>query len=332
MRTVELIEPKRLQMGDREVPAPGPGEVRIAVSTVGICGTDLEFFRGARSAGYPFILGHECAGRVDAIGDGIDGPALGTPVTVRPNFGCGICRWCEAERDNICPNGRGLGVTVDGCLAEFILAPVRYVWPIPERMSLETAALIEPTAVAVRAVRRAGKLAGRRILVLGAGSIGLLAVRAAVLAGADVVVGDLLPERRRRGIAWGAVSAVDPMSELPGEEPFACVIETAGVPAAVARAIECVEPGGRVVLTGIPMDPAAVETRWIVWRELEVFGSFIYERADFERACQQIECGNIRALDLVTHRFPLERAQEAFDVALAREGMKVLITFDEEDD
>ena len=332
MRTVELIEPRRLQMGERKVPTPGPGEVRIAVSTVGICGTDLEFFRGARSVGYPFILGHECAGRVDAIGDGVDGSALGTPVTVRPNFGCGTCRWCGAERDNICPNGRGLGVTIDGCLAEFILAPARYVWPIPERMDLETAALIEPAAVAVRAVRRAGKVAGRRVLVLGAGSIGLLTVRAAVLAGADVVVADLLPERRRLGIAWGAASAVDPMSELPAEQPFACVIETAGVPAAVTRAIECVEPGGRVVLTGIPMDPAAVGTRWIVWRELEVFGSFIYEREDFERACQRIERTDIRALDLVTHRFPLERAQEAFDVAAAREGMKVLITFDEEDD
>ena len=154
MKAVELVAPERLRLAEREAPAPGPDEVRIAVSVVGVCGTDLEFYRGRRTADYPFVLGHECSGRVEALGDGATGLTVGAPVTVRPNFGCGSCPDCLEGRENICSNSRGLGVTIDGCLSESIVAPARYVWPIPERMDLETAALIEPAAVGAVDLRR----------------------------------------------------------------------------------------------------------------------------------------------------------------------------------
>jgi 2-desacetyl-2-hydroxyethyl bacteriochlorophyllide A dehydrogenase len=330
MRTVELVAPERLQLTERADPEPGPEEVRIAVSTVGVCGTDMEFYRGRRSAGYPFVLGHECAGRIDALGAGVTDWEIGSPVTVRPNFGCGTCPLCTEGRDNLCPGGRGLGVTIDGCLSEYIVAPACYVWPVPEGMDLETAALIEPAAVAERAVCRAGSIAGRRLLVLGAGSIGLLTLQIAAVAGAEVTVVDPIVSRRRRALDLGAANALASSSEA-GRERFDVVIETAGVPEAVNAAIEHARPGGWIVLTGIPMDPAAIETKWVVWRELKLIGSFIYEASDFACASDRIARGEIRALDLVTDRFPLVRAAEAFRRAADRQGLKVLITIREEE-
>ena len=332
MKTVELVAPEQVKLAERPMPTPDVGEVRIRIANVGICGTDMEFYRGRRSAGYPFVLGHECSGRIDALGEGVgaDEFELGIAVTVRPNFGCGTCALCIDGRDNVCPNGRGLGVTIDGCLSEYILAPARYVWPVPEGMDLETAAVIEPAAVAERAVRRAGSIAGRRVLVLGAGTIGLLTLQIAVLVGADVALADPLAERRRWALDLGARGVFDPSAEGDGER-FDIVIETAGAPSAVSQAIGRARPGGRVVLTGIPMTPCAIETKWVVWRELKLVGSFIYEAGDFARACERIDRGEIRALDLVTDRFPLDRAEGAFRRAASREGLKVLIKVQEEE-
>jgi len=331
MKTVELVAPKRLELAGRNDPRPGPGEVRIAVSVVGICGTDMEFYRGRRTPpDARFVLGHECSGRIDAIGPGVADWEIGTAVTVRPNFGCGDCPLCREGRDNVCPNGRGLGVTIGGCLAEFVVVPARYVWRVPDGMDLETAALIEPTAVAERAVRRAGAVSGRCVLVLGAGTIGLLVLQVASRLGAEVSVVDPVPERRRRAAELGAVCATDPGDERSATGRFDVVIETAGVPETVSAAVERVKPCGRVVLTGIPMDPASVATRWIVWRELELVGSFVYELSDFARASERLASGEVRACDLITGRYPLDGAAEAFASVERREGLKVLINLREE--
>jgi 2-desacetyl-2-hydroxyethyl bacteriochlorophyllide A dehydrogenase len=331
MKTVELVAPERLRMTEREIPEPGPGEARVAIETVGLCGTDLEFYRGRRSAGYPFVLGHECAGRIDAIGPEVTDWEIGSPVAVRPNFGCGTCALCLEGRDNLCPDGRGLGVKIDGCLSEHVVVPARYLWPVPDGMDLETAALIEPIAVAERAVRRAGSVAGRRLLVLGAGPIGLLALQIARIAGAEVTVADPIPERRRWALDLGAARAFASASNSMKGELFDVVIETAGVAETAAASVERARPGGWIVLTGIPMDPAPIETRWVVWRELKLVGSFIYEASDFARASDRVERGELHVLDLVTDRFAIDRTSEAFRVAAGRRGLKVLIKMREEE-
>lgn len=330
MKTVELVAPEQLRIAERETPEPGSGEVRIAVTQVGICGTDMEFYRGRRSAGYPFVLGHECAGRIDATGDGVSDWPLGTQVTVRPNFACGVCELCIEGKDNICPSGRGLGVRIDGCMAEFIIAPARYVWPIPEGMDAQTAAMIEPAAVAERAVRRAGTIAGRRVLILGAGTIGLLALQIAAIGGAEVSVADPIADRRRWGVDLGATHAFDPTQGELGGETFDLVIETAGVPGAAQAAVEHAKPGGWVVLTGIPMDATSLETKWIVWRELKLVGSFIYDATDFARASERIQSGELRARELVTDTYPLDRVADAFRAVAEHRGLKTMIRISEE--
>jgi len=331
MKAVELVAPAQLRVVERTTPEPGPGEVRIAVSSVGICGTDMEFYRGRRSAGYPFVLGHECAGRIDAIGEGVSEWSIGTPVTVRPNFGCGRCEFCVDGKDNVCPDGRGLGVRIDGCLCEYFLAPARYVWPIPRGMDAKTAAMIEPAAVAERAVRRAGTIAGRRLLILGAGTIGLLALQIAAIGGAEVSVADPIAERRRWATDLGAYCALDPTTgELDGKR-FDLVIETAGVPGAAEAAVEHAHSGGWIVLTGLPMDAARLETKWIVWRELKLVGSFIYDISDFARASERIASGELQASALVTDSYPLEHVGDAFRAVAEHRGLKTVIEIREED-
>ena len=330
MTTVELLAPETLRLAERNVPEPGPTEIRIAVSHVGICGTDLEFYRGRRNAGYPFVLGHECSGTVDAVGRDVAQWGIGTAVTVRPNFGCGTCSFCDEGRDNLCQEGRGLGVTIDGCLAEYIVAPARYVFAVPEGIDFEAAALIEPAAVAERAVRRAGDLHRRRVLVLGAGCIGLIALQIARLGGAEVYAADPSPSRRQWAESLGAAAVFDPSAQLPADERFDVVLETAGVAEAVPLAIAHAEPGGLIVLTGIPMDPSRIETRWLVWSELRLVGSFIYELGDFAGASDRIRDGTLRVRELVTGRFPIDEATSAFAAAAQRGGVKVLIRVSKE--
>jgi len=333
MRTAQLIGPRQMVVAERRAPEPGAGDVRIAVHVVGLCGTDMEFYSGRRENGYPFILGHECAGTIDALGADVKGWTLGDRVTVRPNFGCGRCERCREARDNICPHSRGLGVTIDGCLAESIVVPARYVFALPDGMGFEAGALIEPLAVAERAVRRAGVCPGDRVLVLGAGTIGLFATRCAVLGRADVVVCDPIEERLGVSRTLGARHAVRRAAELDAlrGDGFDAVIETAGVSDTVPIAVRQARPGGRVVLTGIPMDAASVETRWVVWRELEIHGSFIYDIEDFASAAARIRDGSVQALDLVTHRFSLEQVSEAFERIASRGGLKALIKIRQED-
>ena len=334
MRTVELTAPHRLELTERDDPRPGPGEVRIAVHSVGICGTDLDFYRGRRPTVYPFVLGHECSGRIDMVGSGVTGLRIGSRVTVRPNFGCGTCELCKEGRDNICPNSRGLGVTIDGCLAEYIIAPADYVWPLPEGMSLETGSLIEPVAVAERAVRRAGDIAGRRVVVIGSGPIGLFALQIAKANGGEVTVIDPVPERLERAKDLGAEGVYPPSAVSAADDArgFDAVIETAGVAETVPLAIDLLRPGGRVVLTGIPMEAAPLATRFVVWRELELVGSFTYTKEDFERASDRIRDNDIEGVGLITHRFDLKRASDGFAVAADRGGLKVIIKVREEVD
>jgi len=333
MKTVELTGPHRLTVTERADPQPSRGEVRIAVHYVGICGTDMDFYRGRRPTAYPFVLGHECSGRIDEVGEGVTGLEVGTPVTVRPNFGCGTCELCRAGRDNICPNSRGLGVRIDGCLAEYIIAPAPYVWPLPPGMALETGSLIEPVAVAERAVQRAGEITGRRMVILGGGPIGLFALQIAASRGGEVTMIDPIPERLNWAKDLGARHVIDASAEdalpsargLTADLGFDIAIETAGVVETIPLAIGLLRPGGRIVLTGIPMETAPVETRFIVWRELELVGSFTYTKEDFERASEEIAAGKIKATDLVTQRFDLEDASEAFSLVADRGGLKVII-------
>jgi 2-desacetyl-2-hydroxyethyl bacteriochlorophyllide A dehydrogenase len=320
-----------------EVPRPGPpgaGEVLVASRLVGICGTDVH----AAAGHHPFIErpyrpGHEVVGVVEQVGDGVTDLAAGDPVVLEPNLVCGTCRQCRAGRYNICRNLAVFGCQTTGGMADAFVVPRDRLHRLPDGMSDELAALVEPLATPVHAVRRAGVGPGSRVAVLGAGPIGLLVLVAARAAGAEtVVVTDVLPEKLERASRLGADAAL--RADDPGlVAQAAAVLQGADVvfdcvaaASSMAQAVELVDKGGTVMVVGIAAGPTTVPLHLVQDREISVIGSLMYVREDVERAIALLASGAVAADDLITAVFPLDRAAEAFAASSDPTQVKVLVS------
>ena len=306
-----------------EVPAPlppGPGEVQLQVRWCGICGTDLEEWlsgpvfipaavphpvTGARA---PLVLGHEFAGVVAAAGDGVTGLLPGQRVAVDTIVSCGSCHWCRRGEVTRCPALGALGLHADGGLAELCNAPARMCLPVPDTVADDEAALAEPLAVAVRALRRGGLRPGERVAVVGAGAVGLLVVQAAAAFGADsVTVAEPLPERRALAMRLGADRAVPPDEAVALEADVA--VECAGSPGAVQTAVRALRSGGRAVLLGIVTEAAPIAPMDLVRGEKSLIGSLSHVwDEDFQVALRLLGRGAVQAAPLITDRIPLSAA------------------------
>ena len=306
-----------------EVPPPappGPGEVQLTVSWCGICGTDLEEWlsgplfipaaaphpvTGARA---PVILGHEFAGEVVAVGEAVTAPRPGQRVAVDAIVFCGTCHWCRRGEVTRCPELGSLGLHGDGGLAPLCNAPARMCLPVPDTVADDEAALAEPLAVAVRALRRGGLRPGERVAVVGAGAVGLMAVQAARAFGADrVVVIEPRPERRALATRLGADDAVPPGDAAALEADVA--VECAGTPGAVQAALQALRYGGRAVLLGITAEPATVMPLDLVRGERSLIGSLSHVwDEDFRVALGLLGRGAVQAAPLITDRIPLGAA------------------------
>jgi (R,R)-butanediol dehydrogenase/meso-butanediol dehydrogenase/diacetyl reductase len=306
-----------------EVPPPappGPGEVQLQVRWCGICGTDLEEWlsgpvfipaaaphpvTGARA---PLVLGHEFAGVVVAAGAGVTGPRPGQRVAVDTIVSCGTCYWCRRGEVTRCPALGALGLHGDGGLAELCNAPARICLPVPDTVADDEAALAEPLAVAVRALRRGGLRPGERVAVVGAGAVGLMAVQAAAAFGADsVAVVEPRPERRALAVRLGAGRAVPPGGAGALEADVA--VECAGTASAVGTALQALRSGGRAVLLSIVTQSAPIAPMDLIRGEKSLIGSLshVWDQ-DFREALQLLDRGAVRAAPLITDRIPLNAA------------------------
>ena len=336
MRAAVLHGPRDLRVQAVRDLAPGAGEVVVRVVAVGLCGTDYRIWTGERPVAYPLVLGHEFIGHVLAVGPGVDNVRVGEKVAVEPNYSCGVCALCREGNRNLCLVRTAVGIDVDGGLAEQARLPARVCWPAPSALSDEQLLLAEPLAVVTRAAGRAAPRAGERAAVVGAGTLGLLAVQVLKARGLSVLAVGRTEARLDVARALGADAVAAANAPTPDTAPLAAaralsgregvdvVIETAGTPEAVGQAIELARPGGRVVLTGLPHAPSSVEFFWVVRRELSLFGSMIYQ-AEFPEAIRLLADGKVRTERLVTHRFPLEAALEAFQAHRAPESIKVAV-------
>lgn len=308
----------------REVPAPspGPGEVLLRVRACGICGSDLHFYRGDLPAMPGISPGHEFAGEVAALGEGVSGFQVGQRVAVEPLRVCRECPYCRTGQYHLCPKRVLLGTFAPGGLAQFVPVPAYTLYPLPDDLDWELAALAEPLAVAVHGLHMVGLALGERVLVLGSGSIGLMAVLAARAAGAREIVATYRHEHQgEAALAAGASRAV-PAAEAAGlaNEGFDVVVETVGGRAdTLGQAVNLVRPGGRVSVLGLFTGPVQVNALTLMLKEAKVVGGITYCRpgrhSDFEAALGILRSEPERARALVTHRFPLERAAEAFAAA-----------------
>jgi L-iditol 2-dehydrogenase len=325
MRAARITGRDAIEIGRIDVPEPGPGEVRVAVQACGICGSDLHLFHSGFFA--PGTTpGHEAAGVVDALGPGVSGVATGARVAIEPMRSCGACDACRAGLYSICRDAQLHGLHLPGGLAEFLVVPAARVHPVPADLDLALAALAEPMAVVVHAFGRGRLEAGQRVLVLGAGSVGLLALVAAQRLGAgEVWITARHPQQAALARALGATRVLgetDPVAAdaLGREAPIDLVVETVGGGAETLRvASAAVRPGGMVSVVGVFLDAAPMDPLGLMMKEVTLAWSYCYGtpngRSDFAVAIDAIAARRDALAPLVTQRLPLDRVAEAFAIA-----------------
>ncbi|MFB6640578.1 L-idonate 5-dehydrogenase [Streptomyces chartreusis] len=329
-----------LRVEELAVPLPGPGQALVAVRYGGVCGSDLHYWRHGGVGDFrlrePMLLGHEVVGTVVAYGDGASGPLAGTAVAVHPATPCGRCPECVDGRRNVCRDTRYLGSAarfphVQGGFAARVVVPADQLRPLPAGLGLRRAALAEPLSVALHAVRRAGDVAGRHVLVTGAGPIGCLVVAAAKAAGAvSVTVTDLLPAALAYARAAGADTVVraDEPDDAGWPAEVDVAIEASGVAAGLDTCLRLVRRGGVVVQLGmLPPGQSPFAGNLVVSREIELRGAFRFD-TEFDAALELLAVeGSFDGL--VSAVVPVRRAEEAFALAADRSrSCKVLLDFE----
>lgn len=324
MRRYNLIEPQQLVKEEVASPEPGPGEVVIAVKSVGICGSDIHAYYGQHPyVPCPIVLGHEFSGQVTQVGADISKAWVGQRVTALPSLICGQCHNCRAGRFNICQNLKVIGCQTDGAMAEFVKAPADRLFHLPDDMSWEEGALVEPLAVAVHAVHMVGNIVGQRIVVYGGGTIGLCVLQAAKALGAkEAILSE--PDAFRRNLAHelGADYVIDPNAVKPAEwlkntfgpEGIDLAFECVGIESTIGQAILSNRKGTAIVVVGVFSRPVTVDLGLVQDRELQILGTLMYTKTDFSEALQLLSEGKVQGLPMITHRLELDDAVRAFDV------------------
>lgn len=335
-----LSAPNELSVSGVADPVAGPGDVILRVRAATICGTDIRILRGRKTAGvrYPSIIGHEFSGDV------VEGGGHFTPgqrVAVCPAIPCGHCPQCQRGRENLCPDLQAIGYEVDGAFAELIRIPARALdlgnaHALPDRVTHEEAALIEPLACVLNGQNKVGLAAGETVVILGSGPIGTLHIKLARLRGAGrVIVSEPNAARRNLALAAGADVALDPtacdlraavLAETRGlgADVVICAI---GIPALAAQAVGLAGKGGRISLfAGFTKgELGQLDINAIHYEELRLVGAFGLARRDYADALNMIADGRIEVASMVTHRFDLAQAAAAFRMAEGGEAMKVAI-------
>jgi L-idonate 5-dehydrogenase len=325
----------------REIRPLGPGEVRIRLGAGGICGSDLHYFHEGGIGDFPvrepLVLGHEMAGTVAELGPETGGVEPGAKVSVNPTLACGQCRYCASGQAHLCPQVRFAGSSrsfphVQGFFQELVTVHASQLRPLPAEMDLQIAAMAEPLAVCLHAVRRAGPVLGQKVLVSGAGPIGCLTVAAARLAGAgEIIVTDLVDECLAVADKVGADQTINvaadraPLEALQsGTGTVDIVFECSGSPKAVPDVLRAARRGGTVVQVGIlPKGEHPVPMDLIVAKELDFHGSFRFLE-EFDWAVNCLVRGLVDVRPVLTQTMPLADAVRAFELAGdRRQAMKV---------
>lgn len=342
MQAAILHAPNRMQLGSIADPVIEPGDLILRVTVATICGTDIRVLRGRKTAGirYPSTIGHEFSGEVVATG-GTTPFRIGQRVGVCPAIPCGHCPQCLRGLENLCPDLQAIGYEIDGAFAEFIRIPARAVelgnvHILPDHVSAEEAALIEPLACVLNGQNKVALGQGDTVAILGAGPIGTLHAKLARLRGASrVIVSEPNPARREAALRAGADVVLDPMAgdlraavrtetRGQGADVVICAI---GIPALAAQAVGLAAKGGRVSLfAGFSKgETGNLDVNAIHYEELHLTGAFGLTRADYEDTLHMIADGRIDLSDMVTHRFGLAEIERAFAVAESGAAMKVAV-------
>ncbi|WP_241980428.1 NAD(P)-dependent alcohol dehydrogenase [Cryobacterium sp. Hh11] len=305
-------------------------QVLVQVAAVGVCGSDVHYYQHGRIGPYvvehPLILGHELSGRITAVGSGVDPARIGQRVAVEPQRPCRSCEQCKAGRYNLCPDIEFFATPpIDGAFCEYVAIQTDFAYAIPDSISDEAAALIEPLSVGIWACKRADILPGSSVLIAGAGPIGVILAQTARAFGATkIYITDIADDRRAFALEHGATIALDPrVDSVEGLEVDA-FIDASGVAAAVQAGILAVRPGGRAILVGMGNDTVELPVSWIQNREIWLSGVFRYTNT-WPLGIQLVESGAVDLDVLVTSTFALADAEQALNAGRQPGQMKVIV-------
>ena len=337
MKALVYHGPHQMGWEDWHEPQPSPGEVLVRVHAVGICGSDLRGYTSESNHRVPpMVMGHEAAGKVISVGADVPEEYLGMRVVMRPDLICGSCEACLAGRGNHCSKRQMIGVHVQGAMAERVVLPVGNLLQMPESVSYAQGTLVEPLAVGLHAVQRAGEIAGRSVLIAGSGPIGLLTLVAACQLGARMVVmTDVIPKRLEVAAALGADAALNPteqdweeqLIEMVGDEAVDVAFDAVGIPATLGQCMQMVKTGGVVVAIG-GWRSIELQMNQLVCKKIDLRGTFNYTSDEFEQACQWLVDGRFDPDPLVTHTGPMSEGTDTFAYMVENnaEGIKFVLT------
>lgn len=342
MKAFMLHGEKDLRSHNLDLPAVVPGYVLLRVKRAGICGSDIHYYSHGKIGSFipkrPFVLGHEFAGEVVSAGDGAGAALIGQRVTVDPSIPCGDCKHCRSGRYNLCRHMRFYGSAscdphIDGGFAEYTVAPAKNCFVVPDALGWGEAAMIEPLSVVVHAARRAGGIAGRRVLVTGGGAIGqLMALVARAFGASQVVMSDIAVYPRDLAMRLGADAALnandadfEQQAIALSQGGFDFVFEASGSPHALAQAIMAAERGATVVQVGTLPTPVTAPLNAIMAKELDLIGSFRFANV-FGTALDLAVTRRVNLTALISAVLPLSDMQKAMDLAIGKnEVVKVQI-------
>lgn len=332
MKASVLTGIRALALEDVPTPRYAEDEVVVKVAAVGVCGSDTHYFRHGRIGDFvvdgPLILGHELSGTIVAVGSDVPESRIGQRVAIEPQRPCRRCRECRAGRYNLCPNMEFYATPpIDGAFAEYCVIRSEFAHTVPDSVSDEAAALLEPLSVAITTMRKAGIVPGSSILIAGAGPIGIICAQTARAFGAaEIIVSDPVPERRERALRYGATRVVDPAAvdiATAGLDVNAFV-DASGAPAAVMSGIKAVRPAGRAVLVGLGSSEMVLPVEYIQNLEITVTGIFRYTDT-WPTAVHLVANGLVELDSLVTGKFDLEHAAEALESDLDPQSLKSIV-------
>jgi L-iditol 2-dehydrogenase len=330
MKASFLVEPGVIQMRELEVPIPDPDQVLVRVEAVGVCGSDVHFYAhgniGTMIMSEPFVLGHELSGVITAVGHDVASSRVGQRVAIEPQRTCRSCKQCKAGRYNLCPNIIFYAVPhVNGAFTQYVTIQDDFAFELPDNISFEAGALLEPLSVAIWSCQRAAITVGSRVLIAGAGPIGVILAQTARAFGAsEVIITDTVKSRREFALKFGATRAIDPTKESLSGLDVDAFIDATGVGGAVYDGIKAVGPAGRAILVGMGDDDILLPVDYIQSHEIWVSGIFRYTNT-WPTAIELVSAGKVDLDSLVTHRFNLEQVEEALKAPKLPGAMKPVV-------
>jgi len=333
MRQAVMTEKGKIKFGEVSAPKPGHGEILLKVRRIGVCGSDIHVWHGKHPfTSYPVVQGHEFSASVESVGSGVTKVKPGMKVTARPQVVCGECAPCLRGDYHICNKLRVQGFQAPGCAQDFFITTEDKLVVLPDSLTFEQGALVEPAAVSAHSTGRGGDLKGRNVVVLGAGTIGNLVAQAARCRGAaKVLITDISDFRLEKASACGidAVCNVqkeklaDAVSRTFGKKGFDVAFEAVGQESALDDAVQSIGKGGTIVVLGVFGARPRVDMSIVGDRELKLIGTLMYKHEDYEQAVKWIASGDMKTEPLITTHFPFEKYVDAYNF-IEKQGDKTL--------